>query len=34
LDDCRELLALYENTERSSKELKALILKTIVGKYM
>lgn len=24
LDDCRELLALYENTERSSKEVKAL----------
>ena len=26
LDDCRELLALYENTERSSKEVKALTL--------
>jgi DNA-binding transcriptional MerR regulator len=24
LDDCRELLALYENTKRSSKEVKAL----------
>jgi Cu(I)-responsive transcriptional regulator len=24
LDDCRELLAFYENTERSSKEVKAL----------
>ena len=24
LDECRELLALYENTERSSKEVKAL----------
>ena len=24
LDDCRELLSLYENTERSSKEVKAL----------
>ena len=26
LNDCRELLALYENTERSSKEVKALTL--------
>ena len=26
LDDCRELLALYENTKRSSKEVKALDL--------
>ena len=26
LDDCRELIALYENTERSSKEVKALTL--------
>ncbi len=24
LDECRELLALYENTERSSKEVKAV----------
>ena len=24
LDECRELLALYENSERSSKEVKAL----------
>ena len=29
LDDCRELLALYENTERSSKEVKALTLDKI-----
>ncbi len=29
LDDCRELLALYENTKRSSKEVKALTLKKI-----
>ena len=29
LDDCRELLALYENTERSSKEVKALTLEKI-----
>ena len=26
LDDCRELIALYENTERSSKEVKSLTL--------
>ena len=26
LDDCRELISLYENTERSSKEVKALTL--------
>ena len=30
LDDCRELLALYENTERTSKEVKALTLEKIV----
>ena len=30
LSDCRELLALYENTERSSKEVKALTLEKIV----
>ena len=29
LDDCKELLALYENTERSSKEVKALTLEKI-----
>ena len=29
LYDCRELLALYENTERSSKEVKALTLEKI-----
>jgi MerR family copper efflux transcriptional regulator len=29
LDDCRELLSLYENTERSSKEVKALTLEKI-----
>ena len=29
LDDCRELLSLYENTERSSKEVKALTLERI-----
>ena len=29
LDDCRELLALYENTERSSKEVKVLTLEKI-----
>ena len=29
LNDCRELLALYENTERSSKEVKALTLEKI-----
>ena len=29
LDDCRELLALYENTERSSKEVKNLTLEKI-----
>ena len=29
LADCRELLALYENTERSSKEVKALTLEKI-----
>ena len=29
LDDCRELLALYENTERSSREVKALTLEKI-----
>ena len=29
LEDCRELLALYENTERSSKEVKALTLEKI-----
>ena len=29
LDDCRGLLALYENTERSSKEVKALTLEKI-----
>ena len=29
LDDCRELLALYENTERTSKEVKALTLEKI-----
>ncbi len=29
LDDCRELLILYENTQRSSKEVKALTLKKI-----
>ena len=30
LDDCRELLALYENKERTSKEVKALTLEKIV----
>ncbi len=29
LDDCRELLALYENKERSSKEVKALTLEKV-----
>ena len=29
LGECRELLALYENTERSSKEVKALTLEKI-----
>ena len=29
LDDCRELLSLYENTERSSKEVKTLTLEKI-----
>jgi DNA-binding transcriptional MerR regulator len=29
LDDCKELLSLYENTERSSKEVKALTLEKI-----
>ena len=29
LNDCRELLALYENTERTSKEVKALTLEKI-----
>ena len=29
LNDCRELLSLYENTERSSKEVKALTLEKI-----
>lgn len=29
LDDCRELLSLYENTGRSSKEVKALTLDRI-----
>ena len=29
VDDCRELLALYENTERSSREVKALTLEKI-----
>ena len=29
LDDCRELLALYENAKRSSKEVKALTLEKI-----
>ena len=29
LDECRELLALYENKERSSKEVKALTLEKI-----
>ena len=29
LDDCRDLIALYENTERSSKEVKALTLEKI-----
>ena len=29
LNDCRELLTLYENTERSSKEVKALTLEKI-----
>ena len=29
LNECRELLALYENTERSSKEVKALTLEKI-----
>lgn len=29
LDECRELLSLYENTERSSKEVKALTLEKI-----
>ena len=29
LDDCRELLALYENKDRSSKEVKALTLEKV-----
>ena len=29
LDDCRELIALYENKERSSKEVKVLTLEKI-----
>ena len=29
LNDCRELLALYENTERTSKEVKVLTLEKI-----
>ena len=29
LDDCRELLALYENKERSSKDVKVLTLEKI-----
>ena len=29
LDDCRDLLALYENKERSSKEVKVLTLEKI-----
>lgn len=29
LEDCRDLLALYENTDRSSKEVKALTLEKI-----
>jgi len=29
LDECRELLALYENTERSSREVKILTLEKI-----
>jgi MerR family copper efflux transcriptional regulator len=29
LNDCRELLALYENKERTSKEVKALTLEKI-----
>ena len=29
LDDCRELLSLYENTQRTSKEVKALTLEKI-----
>ena len=29
LGECRELLSLYENTERSSKEVKALTLEKI-----
>lgn len=29
LDDCRELLELYENKERSSKEVKAITLEKI-----
>ena len=29
LDDCRELLALYENIERTSKEVKALTLEKV-----
>ena len=31
LVECRELLALYENTERSSKEVKALTLDKIAA---
>mgnify|MGYP001293913345 CR=1 FL=1 len=30
LDECKELLALYEDTERSSKEVKALTLEKII----
>ena len=30
LDECRELVALYENKERSSKEVKALTLEKIM----
>ena len=29
LDECRELLALYENTERSTKEVKALTVEKV-----
>ena len=29
LDDCRELLALYENKDRSSREVKALTLEKV-----
>ena len=30
LNDCRDLLALFENAERSSKEVKALTLEKII----